>query len=202
LAKEKDKSQKRENAPSEKKEGQKRVEKPEKADKIAEDMRGIIRIAGKDVKGHVPLWKALYHVKGVGKRYALICADVTAQKTGLDINAPVGKLTDAQVGEIEEIITKPLENGIPSYMVNRRREYSSGKDMHLISSDLDFAVKQDVDRDIKTRTWRGISHMYRKKVRGQRTRTSGRRGGSVGVVKKKLKPGETSAPAAKKEEKK
>lgn len=167
--------------------------KDEPSDK--EEIRGIIRIAGKDVKGQVPLKKALYKVKGVGKRYAVICADITATKMGLDINVPVGSLTDAQLGEIELIITHPEQYDVPEFLRNRRREYTTGKDVHLISNDLDYAVKQDIDRDIKTRSWRGISHMYRKKVRGQNTRTSGRRGGSVGVIKKKAEPGKAPATA-------
>ncbi|MEM3364380.1 MAG: 30S ribosomal protein S13 [Candidatus Micrarchaeia archaeon] len=165
----------------------------------AEDIRGIVRVAGKDVKGHVPMKKALSHVKGVGRRYAEVCSEIAAEKLKVNENIPIGKLSDAQLEEIESIITSPQENGLPLYMLNRRKEFTTGKDMHLISNDLDYAVKQDVDREMKSKTWRGISHMYRKKVRGQRTRTRGRKGGSVGVVKKKEMPGK--APA-KKEEKK
>lgn len=169
--------------------------KDEPSDRKAEEIRGIIRIAGKDVKGQVHLRKALCRIKGVGRRYAAICSDITASKMGIEPNVPVGSLTDAQLGEIESIITHPDQHGVPAFLRNRRREYTTGKDVHLISSDLDFAVKQDIDRDIKTRTWRGISHMYRKKVRGQKTRTSGRKGGSVGVVKKKAEPGKAPATA-------
>jgi len=180
-------------APSAPKQVQK--EKP-----VAEDIRGIVRIAGKDVKGNVPMRKALYHVKGVGKRYADVCATIAASKLNIEENIPVGKLSDAQLDEIESIISNPLDNGLPVYMLNKRHEFTTGKNVHLIGNDLDYSVKQDIDREMKTKTWRGISHMYRKKVRGQRTRTSGRSGSSVGVVKKKLKPG--SAPAKKEEAKK
>jgi small subunit ribosomal protein S13 len=183
---------KKENAAPEKK-----SEVKEKA--LPDDVRGIIRVAGKDVKGDVPMRKALYHVKGVGKRYADVCSEIAAKKLNVDENILVGKLSDAQLDEIEAIISNPLENGLPLYMLNKRREFTTGKDRHLISNDLDYSMKQDIDKEMKSRSWKGISHMYRKKVRGQRTRTSGRSGGSVGVVKKKLAPGK--APA-KKEDKK
>ena len=153
-----------------------------------EDVRGIVRIAGKDVKGHVPMRKALKAVKGVGKRYGEICSRIVSQKLGVDGSVEIGRLSDAQLGEIEEIMVNPFQHGLPSYLLNKRRELATGDDKHLISNDLDFSIKQDIERDIKTRSWRGISHMYRKKVRGQKTRTSGRRSGSVGVVKKKLQP--------------
>lgn len=163
-------------------------------EKVPDDeIRGIIRVAGKDVKGHIPMHKALRHIKGVGKRYADVCAEIAASRLHVDENIPIGKLTDVQLDQVEEIISHPLDNGLPSFMLNKRREFSTGKDVHLISNDLDYSVKQDIDREMKGRTWRGISHMYRKKVRGQRTRTSGRKGGSVGVVRKKAEPGKAPA---------
>ena len=168
---------------------QKSKSKPDK--KEDDGIRGIVRVAGKDVRGHVPLNKALSHVKGVGLRYANVCAKIIANKMGVSVDSPIGSMSDEQLEEIERVITNPLENNIPVYMLNRRRDYSTGEDKHLISNDLDFAIKMDIDREKKIKSWRGISHMYRKKVRGQRTRTSGRRGGTVGVVRKKQQPGKS-----------
>ncbi|MGB9635500.1 MAG: 30S ribosomal protein S13 [Candidatus Micrarchaeia archaeon] len=169
-------------------------------DKKLGEIKGIVRIAGKDVKGQMPLKKALYQVKGVGRRYAGVCANVIHQEMGVSPLTQVGTLDDSQLSKIESIISSPLEYGIPRYMLNRRRDYATGEDKQLISNDLDFAVKQSIELDKKIKTWRGISHMYRKKVRGQRTRTSGRKGSSVGVVQKKMMPGK-AAPAASKEKK-
>ena len=49
-------------------------------------------------------------------------------------------------------------------------------------------------------SWRGYRHLSGLKVRGQRTRTSGRKGGAVGVAKGGLaapvKKGSAGAPAA------
>ncbi len=153
------------------------------------DIRGIVRIAGKDVKGHFPMFKALSHVKGVGRRYASIVSAIAARELGSTVDAPIGSFSDEQLERMEEIITNPLKYNVPTYLLNKRREFSSGKDLHLISNDLIFSIRQDIEKEMKTRSWRGISHMFRKKVRGQRTRTSGRRGGTLGVVRKKNQPG-------------
>ena len=48
-------------------------------------------------------------------------------------------------------------------------------------------------------SWRGYRHMFGLKVRGQCTRTSGRKAGVVGV-KKLPKPGPAGAPGAPTEE--
>jgi small subunit ribosomal protein S13 len=47
----------------------------------------------------------------------------------------------------------------------------------------------DVDRMKRMRSWKGIRHMYNLKVRGQHTRTTGRKGLVVGYYRAKQKGG-------------
>ena len=63
----------------------------------------------------------------------------------------------------------------------------TGKDIHLLSSDLVLQNKNDIDQMKKIRSWKGIRHSYGLKVRGQRTRTTGRKGKAIGVKKKQIK---------------
>ena len=63
-----------------------------------------------------------------------------------------------------------------------------------------LSVKTDVDFMTDIRTWKGIRHSLGLKVRGQRTRTTGRKGRAVGVAKKVIM--EAARAAAKEEEKK
>ena len=58
--------------------------------------------------------------------------------------------------------------------------------IHRFGSDLDFMIKNDIDRERNVFSWRGIRHGLGLKVRGQRTRTSGRKGRTVGVKKSSL----------------
>ena len=69
-----------------------------------------------------------------------------------------------------------------------------GSNNHMITSDLDFAASNDIEREKLVMSWRGYRHMFGLRVRGQCTRTTGRRGGAVGVKKVKAMPG--VAPAA------
>jgi len=57
--------------------------------------------------------------------------------------------------------------------------------MHLVTSDLIFYVRNDIEREKKIKSWRGVRHSLGLKVRGQRTRTTGRTGVTVGVRRSK-----------------
>jgi len=68
--------------------------------------------------------------------------------------------------------------------------------MHLLSADLVLRTKMDIDDAKNIRSWRGYRHAYGLKVRGQRTKTTGRAGKALGVKKKAIlqRPG-AAAPA-------
>jgi small subunit ribosomal protein S13 len=66
----------------------------------------------------------------------------------------------------------------------------------MITSDLDFAASNDIEREKIVMSWRGYRHMFGLRVRGQCTRTTGRKGGAVGVKKVKAMPGAAPAAAA------
>jgi small subunit ribosomal protein S13 len=73
----------------------------------------------------------------------------------------------------------------------------TGSDFHLITSDVDFNIRNDIEREKSMNSWRGFRHTYGLKVRGQSTRTTGRKGGAVGVKKggKVLPAGSPGAPS-------
>jgi small subunit ribosomal protein S13 len=73
---------------------------------------------------------------------------------------------------------------LPAWLLNRRKNLETGKDMHLISADLVLRTKMDIEQMKEIKSWRGYRHAYGLKVRGQRTRTTGRKGKALGVKKK------------------
>ena len=73
----------------------------------------------------------------------------------------------------------------------RRRDIESGKDLHKIGSDLALQTRNDIDKMRRIKSWRGFRHTHGLKVRGQRTKTTGRKGKAVGVKKKRLKAATT-----------
>ena len=89
------------------------------------------------------------------------------------------KLCD--VLKIEEILENPLDFGIPAWMLNRREDYETGENIHLIESDLDMTLRDDLNRMKKTRSYKGRRHEVGLPVRGQRTKSTFRKSSTVGV---------------------
>ncbi|MHA2072603.1 MAG: 30S ribosomal protein S13, partial [Candidatus Thorarchaeota archaeon] len=104
----------------------------------------------------------------------------------LDPYSRLGYITDDQISKIEKIVKDPVGVGLPHWYVNRPRDRTSGRMLHLTGPDLEFAHRSDIDRLKRIRSWRGVRHSLGLKVRGQHTRTTGRGGAAVGVSRKKL----------------
>jgi len=143
--------------------------------------RYIVRIAGTDIDGSLKTVYGLAEIKGIGINLAYTMCRIL----GIDPEKRVGYLTDSEIKKIEDLIRSPWEYGIPSWMLNRRKDYETGKDIHLIGAELIFYVKQDIEREKKIKSYHGIRHALGLKVRGQRTRTTGRTGITVGVTKRR-----------------
>ena len=162
----------------------------------SQEYRHIVRIVGNDIPGERKLIVGLTQIKGIGYNFA------TAISSTLKINqnSNIGYLTEENVQAIEKLILNPIESKFPLWFLNRQKDIETGKDMHLLTSDIPFTLRNDIERERVTVSWRGYRHLSGLKVRGQRTRTSGRRGGAVGVAKGGLaapvKKGSAGAPAA------
>ncbi|MEM3696771.1 MAG: 30S ribosomal protein S13 [Candidatus Bathyarchaeia archaeon] len=144
------------------------------------EFRHILRIIDTDVDGTLKAPYALRKIKGI----SLNLANAILKKAGINPDIRAGFLTEAEVERIEEIINEPAKFGLPSWLLNRRKDLETGKDMHLISADLVLRTKMDIEQMKEIKSWRGYRHSYGLKVRGQRTRTTGRTGKALGVKKK------------------
>ena len=148
---------------------------------MSKEFRHILRITDTDVDGTLKAPYALSKIKGI----SLNLANAILKKAGIDPDMRAGFLTDDEVRKIEAIIKEPKKYGLPSWLLNRQKDLETGEDLHLISADLALKVKNDIKRMKEIRSWRGYRHAYGLKVRGQRTRTTGRTGKTVGVKKKR-----------------
>jgi len=146
------------------------------------EFRHILRIIDTDVDGTLKAPYALRKIKGI----SLNLANAILKKAGINPDIRAGFLTEAEVERIEEIINEPTKFGLPSWLLNRRKDLETGKDMHLISADLILRNKMDIEQMKEVKSWRGYRHAYGLKVRGQRTRTTGRSGKALGVKKKEI----------------
>lgn len=161
------------------------------------DELGIIRMAGRDIRGSHSIIGALMQIKGIGYNMAHAIALAVERQHGIKMTTKIGTLSEQQTQQIETMMRDPSKSGVPNYMLNRRKDIETGADFHVIGVDQTVAVRNDIDRDIKNQTWRGFRHMYGQRVRGQRTRSTGRTGATVGVTKAKVEAAAKPAPAGK-----
>jgi small subunit ribosomal protein S13 len=160
---------------------------------LSEQYQHIVRILGNDILGDKKMIIGLTQIKGVGYMFA----NSILQKLNINPNDDMGNLTSEQATSIENVIKDPKSAEIPTWFWNRQKDVETGEDKHLVTSDFAFNVRNDIEREKDVFSWRGYRHMYGLKVRGQRTRCTGRKGGAVGVAKGgRVAPGKPGAPAA------
>ena len=146
---------------------------------LSTEYQHIVRIVGSDIPGGKNVIVGLTQIKGVGYMFANTILNVLKINT----NQRIGHLTPEHVSSIENILKNPLSSNFPSWFLNRRKDIETGEDKHLITSDIAFTVRNDIEREKTIGSWRGYRHTFGLKVRGQRTRCTGRKGGAVGVAK-------------------
>jgi len=164
---------------------------------MSQEFKYIVRVAGRDLDGTKKVVPAIGEIKGVGDSYA----NAMVASLKLDSKTRLGQLTDRQLQQIEQALKDPAIMNLPPWLLNRRKDIDSGSNIHRIGSDLDFMIKGDLDREKNVLSWRGIRHSLGLKVRGQRTRTTGRKGRTVGVKKSSLQAAQAAQAAASAEKK-
>ena len=166
--------------PSEKPEkAEVKKEKPKRKDR-GPDFKYIVRLANTDLDGEKSVVYGLTGIKGVGVQMATLIAD----ESGIDRYAKIGDLKDAQIEKLQATIDNVNKNA-PGWMLNHRKDYDTGEDIHLISSDIDMRLRDEINIMKKIRSYRGIRHERGLPVRGQRTRANSRKGLALGVSKKR-----------------
>ncbi|MCL4327955.1 MAG: 30S ribosomal protein S13 [Candidatus Thermoplasmatota archaeon] len=167
-----------------KKDEQKVEKKPKEVPKENENFLYIVRIGNRDLDGERNVRSALSDVKGIGMRLA----DVIIKKLGIEGKRRIGDLDEVTLDKVRTYLESKEYEGIPEWALNHRSEIVSGRSYNLISNDLDLQLQDDVNMMRKVRSYKGVRHETGHKVRGQRTRSNGRKGLAIGVIKKKEAP--------------
>ncbi|MFO8109124.1 MAG: 30S ribosomal protein S13 [Thermoplasmata archaeon] len=147
----------------------------------AEDFNYIVRLMNTDLDGEQPTLYALRGIKGVGTRVA----ESIVRDAEVDPSQKIGTLEDQEVEKLKGALQR-FSDMAPEWMFNRKRDPHSGKNLHLFGNDLDLTLREDFNRLKKISCYRGIRHEQGQKVRGQRTRSNGRSGMTVGVQRRKV----------------
>lgn len=145
----------------------------------ADEIKHIVRIANTDLDGKKSVQYSLTGIKGINRRSARIISDMS----GVDPTATIGYLEDDKIETLKKNVDN-IENILPTWMMNRRKDPLTGDDKHIYATDVLLVKREDLNTLKKTRSYKGIRHERGHKVRGQRTRSTGRKGLSVGVKRK------------------
>ena len=105
-------------------------------------------------------------------------------KLGFDRYQRIGDLTDDEVDQLQESIEN-IQDILPHWMMNRQKDYDTGADIHVTSTEVQLTRRDDINRLKKVRAYKGIRHERGHKVRGQRLKSNGRTGLVLGVTRKK-----------------
>lgn len=145
-----------------------------------EEIKYFVRVKNTDLDGTKSVYIALTGIPGIG----LHTSSIITQMADVDPHATLGKLDDESVDSIRNIVENYSEQ-VPKWMLNRQKDVYTGEPKQLLGTDLRMAIEDDINRMRKIRCYRGIRHETGQKVRGQRTKSTGRTGTTVGVRRKK-----------------
>ena len=179
------------------KEGKKEAPKEE-----GPEIRHIVRIADSDLDGKRGVQYALTGITGISRRVAKIIA----VNSGLDPIGTIGYLNDADIDKLKSSVDN-ISTVLPTWMMNKQNNILTGDDRQLLGMDVLLSKNEDINLMKKARSYKGLRHERGLRVRGQRTRSTGRRGKTVGVTRAAIQASQSAAKEGekkveKKEEKK
>jgi small subunit ribosomal protein S18e len=96
-----------------------------------------------------------------------------------------GELKADEIDRIVKIIQNPKDYKIPNWFLNRQKDHRDGTYSQIVANAVDTKLREDIERLKKIRCHRGMRHWWGVRVRGQHTKTTGRKGRTVGVSHKK-----------------
>jgi len=150
---------------------------------MSQEFKNIVRMSGKNLDGDRKIINAISNLKGVGDNLSYILL----KSLNINTNLRIGSISDKEIALIESKLKIIHELNFPKWILNRRKDMDTGEDKHYIGSDLDFNIKLLLDSEKNMGSRRGLRHMLGLRVRGQRTRTTGRKGRKVVVTKSDMK---------------
>ena len=141
-----------------------------------EDLQYFVRIGMTDLDGTKTVERGLTELKGIGTRMARH----VAEEAEVDRTATFGRLDDDVIEDVIDVVEN-LEDHVPDWMVNRQNDFFTGETTHEVGNDLEETRRQDINRMQMIDSYKGIRHKRGQKVRGQRTKSTGRTEGTIGV---------------------
>ncbi|KAI5190046.1 small subunit ribosomal protein S18e [Nematocida minor] len=144
-------------------------------------MQDIIRMYNTNINGRSTIVRSLTGIRGIGLRISTLICKIA----DIDMSLRAGQIEQEKLDQIAKILESPQSFGIPEWMLNKQRDPVSGETKQLIANQVEADYRMYLERAKRLKHVRGIRLLKGLKVNGQRTKSNGRRGKTVGVSKKK-----------------
>jgi small subunit ribosomal protein S13 len=150
----------------------------------------VVRILSTDIPSTDNIYSGLTKIKGISWGFS----NALCNFLNIDKKKKFSTLSESEIEKITSFIKNPT---VPDFILNRRKDKTTGNTTHLITSDLDFQRDMDIRGEKKIRSLKGWRHALGQPVRGQKTRSHFRKGKAIGVQRKKSAPAKSPAKSSK-----
>ena len=141
----------------------------------------LIRILNTDISADKNIYHGLQKIKGISYSFA----NALCHNLKMDKKKTISDLSKEEIKNIEDFVKEPKTK---TWLLNSRKDYETGKDIHLSTTDLKFRLDNIKKRLMKIKSYRGLRLSVGLPVRGQRTKGHFRKGkGKSAVSGKKPK---------------
>ena len=118
---------------------------------LSEQYENLIRILGNDIPGEKKTLIGLTQIRGIGYMFA----NSMLQILKINPDSRIGTLSPEHISSIEKMIQDPKSQSFPTWFLNRQKDVETGDDMHLVTSDIAFNLRNDIEREKGVFSWRG-----------------------------------------------
>ncbi|MDD3178003.1 MAG: 30S ribosomal protein S13 [Candidatus ainarchaeum sp.] len=151
--------------------------------KEKDDFKHVVRISNRDIPGYMSIGNGLELIYGISNRLGKAIEVIFYKKTNQE-SLKIGYLKENDIEVLNDIILN-LDKEVPSWLLNRAKTIDGDGKKHLIMADLKLELRKNLQRLGKIKSYRGLRLQWGLPVRGQKTKSTFRNGGVVGVSKKK-----------------
>merc|ERR1712072_1618235 len=137
------------------------LQRPDGSHLPQDQFQHILRVLNTNIDGRQKVMFALTSIKGVGRRFS----NILCKKAEVDLNKRAGELTPDEVERLVTIIQNPRQFKVPDWMLNRKKDYKTGKFSQVVANGLESALREDLERLKKIRAPRGLRHYWGLRVR-------------------------------------
>ncbi|MFC7231237.1 30S ribosomal protein S13 [Saliphagus sp. GCM10025308] len=160
-----------------------------------DELQYFVRIGQTDLDGTKSVERSLAEMNGIGRR----AARIIAEEAGVDRTATFGALDQETIDEVVTHVENYAED-VPEWLTNRQKDFYTGESTHEIGNDLQLTRQHDINRMKMIDSYRGVRHKRGQKVRGQRTKSTGRTEGTIGVNVEEIREEQAEEAAAEAED--